>query len=208
VVETGIGSERTRNALQWILGKPFLGNVPYLPKIVIAAGFSGALQEGYRIGDIILATEVTDLDGNCRPATWPLELPPGEWRPPLHQGRLLSVSTLITNPEEKRALGEKHQALAVDMETAMVAQMCSSKGVPFGCVRAISDTVDSALSPQLVHLFSDGRISLVKVLRTIFRQPHLTGELLQLARNTRHAARQLAAALGELLTLTLPWTAG
>jgi hypothetical protein len=29
----------------------------------------------------------------------------------------------------------------------------------------------------------------------------------RLARQTRHAAGQLALALGDLLTLTLPWTA-
>ena len=207
VVETGIGSEHTEKALEWVLSKPFLGNVPYCPKVVIAAGFSGALRADMQIGDVILATEVSDLEGKRRPATWPEKLPAGEWRPVLHRGRLLTVSTFITNPEEKRALGEKHEALAVDMETAVVARICATKGVPFGCVRAISDDMHTALSPELANLFADGNVSVRNVARAVIGQPKLIRELLLLARNSRQAGRQLATALGELLTLTLPWSA-
>ena len=50
----------------------------------------GALQERFRVGDLLLATEVVDTQGNHWPATWPEKLPPGEWHPPLHRGRLLA----------------------------------------------------------------------------------------------------------------------
>jgi hypothetical protein len=39
------------------------------------------------------------------------------------------------------------------------------------------------------------------------RSPGLAGDLWRLARQTKFAAGQLAAALGELLTLTLPFGA-
>ena len=35
-------------------------------------------------------------------------------------------------------------ALAVDMETAAVAQVCHDYGVPFGAVRTVSDRADDA----------------------------------------------------------------
>jgi hypothetical protein len=38
----------------------------------------------------------------------------------------------------------------------------------------------------------------------LFRSPRLAGELWRLARQTSLAGERLAAALGELLTLTLP----
>lgn len=205
VVEMGIGRRHTEKALTWLLNQPLMGNVPYRPKVVIAAGFSGALREGLHVGDIILATEVADADGHCWPTTWPAELPAGEWRPPLHRGRLLSVPHLVARPGEKRRLGEQYDAAAVDMETAVVARLCRNQQVPFACVRAISDEVDTALSPQLVSLFEGERIAPVRLLAALAKQPSLAGELWRLARHTRHAGRQLALALGELLTLTLPW---
>ena len=206
-LETGIGPQRMTTALEWLLGRPMLGNVPYRPKVVLSAGYSGALQESFKIGDILLATEVADSEGNCWPVTWPAVLPKEEWRPPLHRGRLLSVPRLIGTPEEKRSLGQQHGAAAVDMETAVIARLCSRHGTPFGCVRAISDTIETALSPQLVALLSGGRVSPWRVLTALARRPRLTGELWRLARDTRLASESLGKALGELLTLTLSWTA-
>jgi len=37
------------------------------------------------------------------------------------------------------------------------------------------------------------------------RRPGILPELLRLARDTKRASEQLGLALGELLTLTLPW---
>ncbi|MBY0528109.1 MAG: hypothetical protein K2R98_32230 [Gemmataceae bacterium] len=204
VLETGVGTERAQTALNWLLSGPVLENVPYRPKLVLSAGFSGALQDRFNVGDIILATEVTDSAGNRWPTTWPGELPAGEWRPPLHRGRLLTVPQVVGDPREKRALGEKHDAVAVDMETATVARLCSQRNVPFGCVRAISDRVDTPLSPRLVALLSGGRVSPLRLTAAIVRSPGIVRELWMLAKHTRLAARQLGTALGELLTLTLP----
>src|SRR5439155_13321331 len=151
--------------------------------------------------------EVADLDGNRWPTTWPGDLPPGEWRPPIHRGTLLTVSRLIATPEEKRELGQKHKAVAVDMETATVARLCSQREVPFGCVRVISDDFRTVLSKNLVELVFEGRVSLPRLLASVVRSPGVIKELWRLAKHTRFAAEQLGKALGELLTLTLPWMA-
>lgn len=204
-LETGIGPAPVHAALDWLLNSPVLENVPYKPKVVISAGFAGALQAEYQVGDLILATEVADLEGNTWPTTWPGELPPGEWKPPLHRARLLSTPRPIVSPEEKKSLGQLHQAAAVDMESAVLAKLCSQHEVPFGCVRAISDTVGEAISPNVIGLLSGSGISPVRLITTVLRSPGVIGELRRLARQTRHASRQLGTALGELLTLTLEW---
>lgn len=204
VVETGIGPERMTQTLDWLLNKPMLGNVPYRPRLVLSAGFSGALEDRYRVGDIVLATDVIDEVGNIWPTTWPGELPAGEWRPPIQRGRVLCCPRLIGDPKEKHDLGEKHRAEAVDMETAVIARSCSARGVPFGCVRAISDRAETPLSPRLVSLFSGGRLSPLRMASAVIRSPGMVPELWDLAKKTRLAARQLGVALGELLTLTLP----
>jgi adenosylhomocysteine nucleosidase len=207
VLETGVGRERTERAAAWLLGRPKLGNLAYRPKVVVSAGFCGALADGLGVGDVVLATEVVDTAGNCWPATWPGELPPGPWRPPLHRGRLVSVPQLVSTPAQKQALGLEHGALAVDMEAATLAEWCRRAQVPFGCVRAVSDDATTALSPRLAALVSAGRVSPWRLALAVVCRPGLTGEMWRLAKQTRLAAQQLGKAVGELLTLTLPWAA-
>jgi adenosylhomocysteine nucleosidase len=207
VLESGIGQAATERALDWLLRQPVLGNVPYRPRVVLSAGFSGALQGNYQVGDVLLATECADSAGIRWPATWPGELPPGEWRPPLHRGRLLTVPQLVGDLEQKRLLGQQHDAIAADMETAVVAQRCTQHGVPFGCVRAISDDFREPLSPRLIACLSGSRVSPLRLLATLARSPGLASDSWRLAKQTKFAAKQLATALGELLTLTLPFGA-
>jgi nucleoside phosphorylase len=197
-VETGIGAARAEVALRWLLARP-VGAISSHPTVIISAGFSGALQDGFQVGDVVLATEVADPEGNRWPATWP-----GEARPPWHRGRLLTVPRLAGDPAEKRRLGREHGAAAVDMESAVVARLCREHGVAFGCVRAISDDVHTSLSPRLVALLSGGRVSPARVLAALLASPRLAGELWRLARHTRRAADLLAKALADLLPLLGP----
>jgi adenosylhomocysteine nucleosidase len=195
LLETGIGPERMEAALTWLLRQPLSGGRVYRPRFVVSAGFSGALQEGIRVGDVVVATEVADTEGGRWPATWPS--PDYPW--PGRRGRVLTVRRLVGDPEEKRALGREHAATAVDMEAAAAARVCALSSIPFGCIRAISDDVHTRLSPRLVSLLFAGRVSAPRVLAALARSPRLAGELWRLARQTRLAARQLAVALGELL---------
>jgi hypothetical protein len=204
VLETGIGPARMQKALTWLLTQPQLENVPYRPQLILSAGFSGALTDQLNVGDVVLATEVADDQGNLWPVPWPGELPPGRWRPPLHRGRLLCLPRIVGGVEEKRGLGQQYAALAVDMETAVVARLCREHNISFGCVRAISDDVRTPLSPQLVALLSEDSISLLRAIATLIVSPRLIRECWRLAGQTRLAAQQLGKALGELLTLTLP----
>jgi adenosylhomocysteine nucleosidase len=205
LVESGIGAAATERALEWLLGAPLLGKVPYRPKVVINAGFAGALNEDLHVGDLVLATEVVTSDGQSWPTTWPGDLPPGAWQPPVRRGRLVTVTELVLGPQ-KLELGKKHQALAAEMEGAKVARMCAQRGVPFGCVRAISDDVNARISPRLASLLMGKGPFIFRLLPAVVAQPRVVVELARLARDTRRAARQLGKALGELLTLTLPFS--
>jgi len=208
VVETGIGCTAAERVLSWLLNEPLFGNVPYRPKLVLSAGFSGALRPEWRVGDLVLATEAADTEGNNWKATWPGELPAGDWQPPLHRGRLLTTPLLIGDPEPKRELGQRHDAVAVDMETAAIARLCTEREVPFGCLRAISDELATPLSTQLVEVLNAGRVTPWRVIAALVRRPRLLAEFWRLAGETRYAAKQLGLGLGELLTISLPWMAG
>jgi adenosylhomocysteine nucleosidase len=207
VAETGVGTAASERVLAWLLNGPLFGNVPYRPRLVLSAGFCGALRPGLRVGDLVLATGVADTAGNTWETTWPADLPAGEWRPPLHRGRLLTVPALAGDPQQKREFGRRHDALAADMESAAVARLCRLHEVPFGCLRAVSDDEATPLSPRLVDLFGSGRVRPWRVLRAAALRPRLLTEFWRLAAATRTAARQLGLGLGEVLTLTLPWMA-
>jgi adenosylhomocysteine nucleosidase len=141
---------------------------------VIAAGFCGALVPALQVGDIV--------------------------RSP----RILTVAHLVTEPQEKRKLAELHKADAVDMESAAIAEVCVAKCVSFIAIRAVSDTVDTALSPELVRLLSGGNVSVWKAIRALVRKPSLLGEFRRLARDTRLAAKNLAEALMKLIGESRP----
>ena len=204
VVETGIGQANVARALDWLLARPTFDNVPYLPKMIVFAGFAGALTDALHVGDVILAEEIRDTHGNRWRTTWPDPRPEGRWTPTLSSGCLLTMDNLITTVEEKGRLGRQYGANAVEMESAVFAARCTEAGIPFACVRAISDEVTTPLSPALTSLLSGGTVSPWRLLSALLRHPFMIGELLRLGRDTKRASQQLGAALGELLTLTLP----
>jgi adenosylhomocysteine nucleosidase len=165
-------------------------------RLVIAAGFCGGLDGRLAVGDVIAPIEVCDEAGG-RWACHPL--------PGLTQaGRLLTASRIIGEPTEKRDIGRRFAADAVDMETAAVAEVCAARGVPFAAVRAVSDAAGTALSPRLAGLLAGGRVSPWKAAGAVLRQPSLLAEFRRLARDTRAAAANLAATLVGLVSLPPP----
>jgi nucleoside phosphorylase len=198
VVETGVGQERMEHALDWLLGKPPVGNGLFMPKLIVSAGISGSLRDELRVGDIVVATEVIGPDGVCHSVTsseW------GNLSPQLRRGRLVTVDRPIADPAEKRVLGRRYDALAVDMETAAVGRRCRRACVPFACIRAISDDTHAPLSPELGYIIDNGRVSLGRLTASLLRRPRLAAELWRLARDTQFAAERLGETLRQFLEL-------
>ncbi len=186
ILETGVGPDRCLAALRWLLDS----DLPR-PCEVISAGFAGALEAGWSIGDVMLADEIVDEAGQLWRGACPA------WRG--RRGRLLTLSRLAGDPDVKRQLGLKHCASAVEMESAAVAQFCHEHDMAFAGVRAISDDVATSLSPRLVSLLGGASVSISRLLWGLLQQPGMIRELWRLARDTRQAANRLADALMTLL---------
>lgn len=67
----------------------------------------------------------------------------------VHKGLIASGDRFVSGAGESRSLhaaltGAGHEALAVEMEGAAVAQVCHDYGVPFAAVRTISDRADDS----------------------------------------------------------------
>lgn len=198
VLETGVGRNAVTTALDWLLRTPSLAGVPYRPTACVFAGFAGALTPEFRVGDVVLANEVVDEDCHRWPTAAGIAFP-ADCQNPVRRGRILTTSRLVGDPAEKRSLGATHAACAVDMESAPFAERCAAAGIPFACVRAISDELETALSPHLASMLAGGSASPWRFVKTLARHPGMLPELLRLARDTRIAAENLGAALHDLL---------
>ncbi len=123
------------------------------PGWVISAGFCGGLSPEVKRHDIVVASSSADAAGNV------VELDAGKlapvlaaWKSGVHVGRLLTVDQIVRRPDQKRSLGEKHQAIAADLESLGVAEVCRRQGVPFLAIRVVSDAVDDELPREVERL--------------------------------------------------------
>ncbi len=90
----------------------------------------------------LLRTAATQALGSASAAA--MELPAGAR---VHSGLIASGDRFISSAEESRALQSAlrsagHEALAVEMEGAAVAQVCADYDIPFAAMRTISDRAD------------------------------------------------------------------
>ncbi|MDR1415683.1 MAG: 5'-methylthioadenosine/adenosylhomocysteine nucleosidase [Odoribacteraceae bacterium] len=131
----------------------------HAPDIIINTGVAGGIHPDARVMDVIVGDEVAYHDVWCGDGNaWGQiqGLPPRFTSPrrlyhlalatPVPSGRLrggliCSGDRFITTNEEKDHIRARFpEALAVDMESASIAQTCHLYGIPFLAYRLISDT--------------------------------------------------------------------
>ena len=114
-------------------------------------------------------------------------------RPPiLTSGRILSVGRMIAGAGEKKQLGRTFNAVAVDMESAAIARVCAEHDVPFGAIRAISDTVDEDLPKAVTRFYdADGDLQVVHIIAELVKHPSLWKTLSRLQTQTAAAGDAL-----------------
>ncbi|MBI3412087.1 MAG: hypothetical protein HY040_27465 [Planctomycetes bacterium] len=201
VLETGVGPQQARSALEWVLNKPHVKDRIYTPDFLLFAGFAGALSPDLQAGDLVLADAVADVDGNLWPTTWPCPSASHLDQLPLRRGTILTTPYLVSDPRDKRRLGDEHRALAVDMESATIARVCAERGMPFRILRAVSDDAYTPVSPDLAAVLAKGRVAWGRLIGALLRRPALMKEMVALSRTTQLAARNLAQALTALLSI-------
>lgn len=182
VVVSGMGPQRAASALQDVLNEVH-------PALVIAAGFAGALAPDLRISAVFHFDEIRDADTGI---TYGMPRPDGK--------RLVTVAQPACTAAEKAELRQKYQADAVDMETAAIARLCTQRDIPWRAVRAITDTADQSIPPELMTLVdARGRSRCGSAIGLLLRRPGLLGAMLRLGRISKLAAANLAQTLdGDL----------
>ncbi len=108
------------------------------PKLLICAGYGGALDPTLNVGDLV-------LDARHASNHYP--------RGGIRVGRIHSRATAAERVEDKRALLGETGASVVDMETATVAGACAAAGIPMLALRVVSDSATQPLPVPMTHWF-------------------------------------------------------
>ena len=182
VVLAGAGRARAQRGAEILLDG-------HRPRWLISAGFAGALDPARQRNDLVVASEVLNLEG--RRYVIDLAVPPGV--PGLHTGRLLTVDEIVRTAAEKAELRQRFGADLVDMETSSVAALCAERGVKFLSVRVISDEASTDLPVEVLAILGrSGGLRLGAAVGAIMKRPASVKELLALRTHAHEAAAVLA----------------
>lgn len=164
------------------------------PEWVVSAGFAGGLHANLQRNDILMADHLVDTSGNRLELDLKIDPAALAAVPGVHVGRLLTADRIIRLPAEKRSLGEQYDAMAVDMETYAVAEVCRRREVRFLAIRVISDAVDDELPPDIENLLNQKTktAQLGAAAGAIWNRPSSAKDMYQLKENALLASERLA----------------
>jgi len=162
---------------------------------IVSYGWVGALSCGVKPPLVYSVAEVVDARTGER------FLANTQASGPTSALRLVTLDH-VARRDEKRALAERYQAVLVDMEAATVARLAQAHGIPFLCLRGISDGYATALPDFNRFITPQGQLRTAAFAASALLQPGSWGSLMELGRNSRAAAEALARALPDILRQT------
>lgn len=178
---------------------------------LLSWGCAGGIAPTLNTGEVLLPLKVCCANGRSFAVTsaWhqQLHLQLAAARP-VHTGDLLEVHQVVATCSEKQRLFSDTGAIAIDMESAAVAQVANERGLAFAVLRVVLDTAQRPLPhTALVSVNQAGHLQLGRLLRTLLMHPGDLAGLLQLRADLRLTQAALAQA-AELTGLHAKHTRG
>ena len=191
VAHTGVGEKMARARLAVFFRDE-------TPRLLISAGFAGAVSDELHAGDLLLAENFSE-PGALSSATAAL----GAMKP--RTGKLSTANAVIDVPAERSELARRSGAVAVDMETSFIAEACAQRHIAMLSLRAISDTPAAPLPAPADVLFNIERqkTEFPALAYHMLTHPAAIAGMVAFARQIALARRSLTAAL-ELLLRRVP----
>ncbi|WP_158944264.1 phosphorylase [Granulicella sp. S190] len=152
---------------------------------VCSVGWVGALDGTIGAESVSRASMVIDTKTGER-------FRPEDSRP---EWPVLTTTTQVADAVEKQRLATSYGAGLVDMEAAALARIALGKGVPFYCIKAVSDNADATLPNLNPFLGENGRLRMLPFLAHVAVRPGLWRDLMRLGEHSSAAAKNLAEAL-------------
>jgi adenosylhomocysteine nucleosidase len=208
LVQCGIGRNNAIMATNYLLQSLKI-------KLLVSYGIAGGMRQGINVGDLIIAENVSysrqsDFESGelqlesslpCKKELVQLARQLGnklELKP--HYGNLLTVDRVISQASIKKKIGEQNSFLAVDMESAAIAEVAYEKGVEFAAVRSISDDIGDDLEIDYGSLISaEGKVKFSNLALKIMKDPRQLATLRRLNRQTKTAVKKLSSFMLQLI---------
>lgn len=191
---SGVGREAATCAAQRIIDG-------HQPHTLISAGFAGALAPNLEHGTVLVPERILDDNQQCiyplghsDQSLWPAENIIDS------KTTLITVDSVITSKEKKARLRQATHADLVDMESAAVAVVAQNADIQFLAVRAISDTSEETLPPEVSRL-SQPQSPMHRfgaALAAITRRPAAVTDLWRLWEQGMSCSRTLADRLQQI----------
>ncbi|MFN3651290.1 MAG: hypothetical protein ACK47B_17080 [Armatimonadota bacterium] len=144
--------------------------------LMICSGLAGALRPEIKVGELIVQSEDAGLVRRAEVALQQSGIP-------YHVGPLVTVAQPVLTPAARHELAAQSNAIAVDMESQTIAQLCRERGIPCLAMKAVSDGIEDDLSPIL------GGFDIVDIPRIALRVLSRPGTWPLAARLARHSHR-------------------
>ncbi len=156
--------------------------------LVFSLGWAGALREDVAPGLAFNAAGVIDARTgerfNCDAGAG------DEW---------LVTSPIVADEREKRRLAGAYAAGLVDMEAAALARLAQMRGIPFYCIKGVSDGLGANLPDFNRFIGADGQFQLSRFVLFVLARPKYWSELIRMGENSKKASEAMAKALSEFL---------
>lgn len=156
--------------------------------LVLSVGWAGALNGQCEAGQAYNVAGVFDARTgerfNCDAGAGP------QW---------LVTSPKVADEAEKRRLAATYKAGLVDMEAAAVARLAAMRGIPFYCVKGVSDALDAKLPDFNRFIDTTGQFQTFQFVTFALFRPWLWPALVKMGENSRKASQSIAERLHELL---------
>lgn len=184
---SGIGRERALRAAQSLLGAG--------AGALLSWGVAGGLAADFAPGTLVLPQQIIDADRNHFPTD-------EAWRERIHarvvrdlmvsEGALVEGHSVVGDPSQKQKLAQTSGAVAVDMESAAIAQAARQAGVPFVAVRVVVDTADMGVPRSAIRATDEfGRLHIARLLFSLLTRPADLSALIRLGQGFRAAQATL-----------------
>jgi adenosylhomocysteine nucleosidase len=183
---------------------------------VISVGWAGALSESVVLGKAYSVSGVIDMRtgerfeaeiaGEVGTQTHPSDKNKDVARvghPGLsqvgHPDLWLVTSPKVAGAAEKRRLAAAYDASLVDMEAAGVARLASMRGIPFYCIKGVSDGHSDDLIDFNRFISDQGQFQMARLLFFVLPRPWCWPSLIRMGENSRKASQSIAESLLNFL---------
>ena len=187
VIHTGVGKMICRQRMEVMFRREKF-------EWLISAGFAGALEQELRVGHLLIAENYSSPK---LLAAYQLELTADK----ILLGKLATVPRMIESMAQRETLNKRTGAVAVDMETETIAEICHAHDVPILSVRAISDTSGEPF-PAPAHVLFDlakQKTDFVRLGSYLLTHPAALGRLNAFRQRIGIARKVLTDALDKIL---------